>query len=99
VHAHVDAFRELRADLAPAGLSVEAATEKLEQRAEQKIAEVREREAQGLGRIDRLIPAARELASEVRNERLRLLRMWPIASTSFGNASSAGASIGLATWR
>jgi hypothetical protein len=68
LHAHVDALRELRADLAPAGLSVEAATEKLEERAEQKIAQVREREAQELSRIDRLIAAARELATEVKEK-------------------------------
>jgi len=66
LHAHVDALREQRAELPAPGLSVEAAAEKIEQRAELKIAEVREREASELSRLDKLIAAARELAVEVK---------------------------------
>ena len=66
LHAHVDSLREQRAELPTPGLSVEAAAEKIEQRAELKIAEVREREASELSRLDKLIAAARELAVEVK---------------------------------
>ena len=67
LHAHVDSLREQRAELPAPGLGVEAAAQQIEDRAELKVAEVREREAQELSRLDRLIAAARELAAEVKD--------------------------------
>ncbi len=66
LHAHVDRLREQRAELPAPGLSLEAVAEKIEERAEQRVTEVREREAQELSRLDRLIAAAREMAAEVK---------------------------------
>ena len=66
LHAHVDRLREQRAELPAPGLSVEVVADKIEERAEQKVAEVREREAQELSRLDKLIAAAREMAAEVK---------------------------------
>ena len=74
LHAHVDGLREQRAELAPVGLSVERTAEKIEERAELKVAEVREREAQELSRIDKLIAAAKELAVEVKDRTVAFAR-------------------------
>ena len=68
LHAHVDGLREQRAELPAPHLSHDKVVEHWEQQAEQQIAEVREREAQELSRLDKLIAAARELASAVKEK-------------------------------
>ena len=66
LHAHVDELREQRAELPPPHLSHEKVVAHWEQQAERQIAQVKEREAQELSRLDKLIAAARELAVEVK---------------------------------
>jgi hypothetical protein len=66
LHAQVDQLREQRAELPHLYLPGAEAIEKLEQQAEQEIAKVQAREAQELSRLDKLIAAARELATEVK---------------------------------
>ncbi len=64
--AEIDQLRRERAELPPPHLDRAAAIEHLEQKAEQQIAGVQERTAQELSRLDKLIAAARELATEVK---------------------------------
>jgi hypothetical protein len=59
-------LRRERAELPAPHLDPEQAIQSLEQQAEQQIARIREREAQELSRLDKLIAAARELATEVK---------------------------------
>jgi hypothetical protein len=66
-HAEIDQLRRERAELPPPHLDRAAATQHLEQQAEQRIAGVQERTAQELSRLDKLIAAARELAAEVKD--------------------------------
>ncbi len=68
LHAHVDGLREQRAELPAPHLSHDKVVEHWEQGAERQIAQVREREAQELSRLDKLIAAARELAQEVKEK-------------------------------
>ncbi len=68
LHAHVDGLREQRAELPALRLGEAAAVQKLEQDGEKQIAEVQEREAAELSRLDKLIAAARELAHEVKEK-------------------------------
>ena len=74
LHAQVDALREQRAELPEAHLAPAQAIEKIEEKAEQQIAEVREREAQELSRLDKLIAAAREFAHEVKDRTVAFAR-------------------------
>ncbi len=67
LHAHVDGLREQRAELPAPYLSQDKVIEHWEQAAEKQIAQVQEREAQELSRLDRLIAAAREFAHEVKD--------------------------------
>jgi hypothetical protein len=66
LHAKVDGLREQRAELPSPGLSPEKVIELWERGAERQVAQVREREAQELSRLDKLIAAAKELANEVK---------------------------------
>ena len=68
LHAHVDGLREQRAELPPPHLSHDKVAEHWEQGAERQIAQVREREAQELSRLDKLIATAKELASAVKEK-------------------------------
>ena len=68
LHAQVDGLREQRAELPAPHLSPDKVIEHWEQGAERQIAEVREREAQELSRLDKLIAAAKELASTVKEK-------------------------------
>ena len=68
LHAHVDGLREQRAELPAAHLSPDKVIDHWEQQAEKQITQVREREAQELSRLDRLIAAAKELASAVKEK-------------------------------
>ena len=68
LHAHVDGLREQRAELPAAHLSADKIIDHWEQQAERQIAEVREREAQELSRLNRLIAAAKEFASAVKEK-------------------------------
>jgi predicted GIY-YIG superfamily endonuclease len=74
LHAQVDALREQRAELPAPGLSAEAAAQEIVQTSERKIAEVHQREAQELSRLDKLIAAARELAVEVKERATEMVR-------------------------
>jgi hypothetical protein len=74
LHAQVDTLREQRAELPAPGLSAEAAAQEIVQTAERKIAEVQQREAQELSRLDKLIAAARELAVEVKERATEMVR-------------------------
>jgi len=65
-HAEIDQLRRERAELPPPHLDRAAAIQHLEQQAEQQIAGVQERTAQELSRVDKLIAAVRELATEVK---------------------------------
>jgi hypothetical protein len=66
-HREIDQLRVERAELPPPHLDRAAAIEHLEQKAEQQIAGVKERESQELSRLDKLIAAARELGNEVKD--------------------------------
>ena len=68
LHAHVDGLREQRAELPAPHLSHDKVIEHWEQGAERQIAQVREREAQELSRLDKLIAAFREAAQEVKDK-------------------------------
>jgi len=67
LHAHVDGLRQQRAELPAPHLSQDKVIEHWEQGAERQIAQVREREAQELSRLDKLIAAAKEFAHEVKD--------------------------------
>lgn len=74
LHVEVDALREQRAELPAPGLSQEAAAEEIHKTAERKIAEVQQREAQELSRLDKLIAAARDLVVEVKERTTEMAR-------------------------
>ena len=74
LHVKVDALREQRAELPAPFLSREAAAEQIQKSAERKIAEVQQREAQELSRLDKLIAAARELVVEVKERTTEMAR-------------------------
>jgi hypothetical protein len=65
-HAEINQLRTERAELPPPHLDRAGAIQHLEQQAGQRIAVVEERTAQELSRLDKLIVAARELATEVK---------------------------------
>ncbi len=65
-HAEIDQLRQERAELPPPHLDRAGAIQHLEKQAEQQIAGVEVRTAQELSRLDKLIAAARELATEVK---------------------------------
>jgi hypothetical protein len=65
-HGEIDQLRMERAELPPPHLDRAGAIQHLEQQAGQRIAGVEERTAQELSRLDKLIAAARELATEVK---------------------------------
>lgn len=86
-HAEIDQLRMERAELPPPHLGRAAAIEHLEQKAEQKIAQVQAREAQELSRLDKLIAAAREFAHEVKDRTVAFARdIKERAGSLFGNA-------------
>lgn len=62
----LDGLREQRAELPAPHLSADKVIGQWEQMAERQVAQVREREAQELSRLDKLIAAAKELANEVK---------------------------------
>ena len=64
----IDDLRRQRAELPAPHLDQARAIESMEQKAEQQIARVQEREAQEISRLDKLIAAARELATQVATE-------------------------------
>jgi hypothetical protein len=66
-HAEIDEQRRQRAELPAPHLSQEKVIEHWEQTADKQIAEVQEREARELSRLDKLIAAAREFAHEVKD--------------------------------
>ena len=63
----VEELREQRAGLPALHLDQAQAAAKIEQEAERQIAGVREREAQELSRLDKMIAAVREMAHEVKD--------------------------------
>jgi hypothetical protein len=65
-HREIDGLREQRAELPAPHLSADKVIELWEQGAERQIAQVQEREAREISRLDKLIAAARELAVEVK---------------------------------
>ena len=67
-HRKIDGLREQRAELPAPHLSADKVIELWERGAEQQIAQVQEREARELSRLDKLIAAAREFAHEVVHE-------------------------------
>ena len=66
-HREIDRLREQRAELPAPHLSADKVIDQWEKQAEQQIAQVQQREAQELSRLDKLIAAARELAHEVKD--------------------------------
>ena len=88
LHTHVDELREQRAELPAPHLSAEKVIELWEQGAEQQIAQVQEREAQELSRLDKLIAAAREFAHEVKDRTVAFAKdIKERAGSLFGNAA------------
>jgi hypothetical protein len=86
-HREIDQLRMERAELPPPHLGRAAAIEHLEQKAEQKIAQVQAREAQELSRLDKLIAAAREFAHEVKDRTVAFAKdIKERAGSLFGNA-------------
>ncbi len=95
LHAHVDGLREQRAELPAPHLSHEKIVEHWEQGAERQIAQVREREAQELSRLDKLIAAAKELASAVKEKTVEVAQnASPSGWSSCAVATSAGGRTG-----
>jgi hypothetical protein len=91
-HREIDQLRMERAELPPPHLGRAAAIEHLEQKAEQKIAQVQAREAQELSRLDKLIAAAREFAHEVKDRTVAFAKdiahdIRERAGSLFGNSS------------
>jgi hypothetical protein len=85
-HREIDQLRMERAELPPPHLGRAAALEHLEQKAEQKIAQVQAREAQELSRLDKLIAAAREFAHEVKDRTVAFAKdIKERAGSLFGN--------------
>ena len=66
-HREIDRLREQRAELPAPHLSADKVIDQWEKQAEQQIAQVKQREAQELSRLDKLIAAAREFAHEVKD--------------------------------
>jgi hypothetical protein len=88
LHAHVDGLREQRAELPAPHLSADKVIELWERGAEQQIAQVQEREARELSRLDKLIAAAREFAHEVKDRTVAFAKdIKERAGSLFGNAS------------
>jgi hypothetical protein len=86
-HREIDQLRMERAELPPPHLDRAAAIEHLEQKAEQKIAQVQAREAQELSRLDKLIAAAKEFAHEVKDRTVAFAKdIKERAGSLFGNA-------------
>jgi hypothetical protein len=87
LHAHVDGLREQRAELPAPHLSADKVVELWERGAEQQIAQVQEREARELSRLDKLIAAAREFAHEVKDRTVAFAKdIKERAGSLFGNA-------------
>ncbi len=87
LHAHVDGLREQRAELPAAHLSPDKVINQWEQQAEKQIAQVKEREAQEISRLDKLIAAAREFAHEVKDRTVAFAKdIKERAGSLFGNA-------------
>jgi hypothetical protein len=87
LHAHVDGLREQRAELPAPHLSADKVIELWERGAEQQIAQVQEREARELSRLDKLIAAAREFAHEVKDRTVAFAKdIKERAGSLFGNA-------------
>jgi hypothetical protein len=87
LHAHVDGLREQRAKLPAPHLSADKVIELWERGAEQQIAQVQEREARELSRLDKLIAAAREFAHEVKDRTVAFAKdIKERAGFLFGNA-------------
>jgi hypothetical protein len=87
LHAHVDGLREQRAELPAPHLSADKVIELWERGAEQQIAQVQEREARELSRLDKLIAAAREFAHEVKGRTVAFAKgIKERAGSLFGNA-------------
>ncbi len=87
LHAHVDGLREQRAELPAAHLSADKVIDQWEQQAQKQIAQVKEREAQELSRLDKLIAAAREFAQEVKDRTVAFAKdIKERAGSLFGNA-------------
>jgi hypothetical protein len=87
LHAHVNGLREQRAELPAPHLSADKVIELWERGAEQQIAQVQEREARELSRLDKLIAAAREFAHEVKDRTVAFAKdIKERAGSLFGNA-------------
>ena len=87
LHAHVDGLRQQRAELPAPHLSADKVIELWERGAEQQIAQVQEREARELSRLDKLIAAAREFAHEVKDRTVAFAKdIKERAGSLFGNA-------------
>ncbi len=85
-HREIDGLREQRAELPSPHLSADKVIELWERGAEQQIAQVREREARELGRLDKLIAAAKEFANEVKDRTVAFAKdIKERAGSLFGN--------------
>jgi hypothetical protein len=86
-HREIDGLREQRAELPAPHLSADKVIELWERGAEQQIAQVQEREARELSRLDKLIAAAREFAHEVKDRTVAFAKdLKERAGSLFGNA-------------
>ena len=86
-HREIDGLRAQRAELPAPHLSADKVIELWEQGAEQQIAQVHEREARELSRLDKLIAAAREFAHEVKDRTVAFAKdIKERAGSLFGNA-------------
>jgi hypothetical protein len=86
-HREIDGLRAQRAELPAPHLSADKVIELWERAAEQQIAQVQEREARELSRLDKLIAAAREFAHEVKDRTVAFAKdIKERAGSLFGNA-------------
>ncbi len=90
-HREIDSLREQRAELPSPHLRADKVIELWERGAEQQIAQVQEREARELSRLDKLIAAAREVAHEVKDRTVAFAKdiahdIRERAGSLFGNA-------------
>ena len=86
LHAHVNGLREQRAELPAPHLSADKVIELWERGAKQQIAQVQEREARELSRLDKLIAAAKEFAHEVKDRTVAFAKdIKERAGSLFGN--------------
>ena len=90
-HREIDGLRERRAELPAPHLSADKVIELWERGAEQQIAQVQEREARELSRLDKLIAAAREFAHDVKDRTVAFAKdiahnIRERAGSLFGNA-------------